>query len=132
MLVPMLATCNTSKSEDNGDGGSNGGKDDNGIPAVSEGLTFELNSDESGYIVVGIGTCTDTEIVIPSTNEEKPVTGIGDRAFLQCNHLTSVTIPDGVTSIGSNTFTGCDFTRITIGDGVGMPNLHPLKNNGVF
>ncbi len=45
--------------------------------------------------------------VIPTDGS---VISIGQYAFRYCNSLTSVTIPDGV----------------------GIPNLHPLKNNGVF
>ena len=36
------------------------------------------------------------------------VTSIGNRAFEYCRGLTSVTIPDSVTSISSNAFNGCD------------------------
>ena len=31
----------------------------------SEGLEFELSEDERGYLVAGIGSCTDNFIVIP-------------------------------------------------------------------
>jgi hypothetical protein len=50
------------------------------------------------------------------------VTNIGDRfngAFLGCTRLTSVTIPDSVTSIGGRAFLGCtNLTSVTIGNGV--------------
>lgn len=35
------------------------------------------------------------------------VVGIADDAFSGCNGLTSVTIPNTVTSIGENAFSGC-------------------------
>ena len=47
------------------------------------------------------------------------VTSIGDRAFYDCNNLTSVFIPDNVTSIGVEAFNNCEkLTSITIGSGV--------------
>ena len=59
------------------------------------------------YIVSGIGTCTDTDIVIPDTYNGLPVTTIGYDAFFNCDSLTSVTIPDSVTTIGSGAFQYC-------------------------
>lgn len=47
------------------------------------------------------------------------VTTIGDSAFEACTSLTSVTIPDGVTTIGNSAFFYCtSLTTMTIGDGV--------------
>ena len=90
-----------------------------GIRRPSEGLTYSLNSDENGYTVTGIGTCTDKELIIPSEYNAKPVTSIGSSAFTNCTGLTSVTIPDSVTSIGNYAFSGCTgLTNITIGGGV--------------
>ena len=60
-------------------------------------------------------SCTGlTSIKIPDS-----VTTIGYRAFESCTALTSVTIPDSVTSIGEATFRGCTgLTSVTIGNSV--------------
>lgn len=51
-----------------------------------------------------------TSIIIPNS-----VTSIGEGAFWECSSLTSVVIPDGVTSIGDYAFSGCSrLTSITI------------------
>ena len=73
---------------------------------ASKGLEFTL-LDDGTYKVSGIGSCTDTEIIIPSVYNDKPVTSIGDSAFLGCSGLTSITIGNSVTSIGNSAFWGC-------------------------
>lgn len=82
---------------------------------ISQGLEFTLSDDGTYYIVSGIGTCTDTEIVIPSTHEGKPVKEIGKRAFEGGWYLTKITILDGITKIGESAFVNCTgLTEVTI------------------
>ena len=81
----------------------------------STGLEYILSDDETSYSVVGIGLCTDKDIVIPSVYNDKPVTNIGYCAFYGCTSLTSITIPSSVTSIGDHAFQACtSLTSITI------------------
>ena len=55
-----------------------------------------------------------TSITLPNS-----VTSIGDSAFYYCTSLTSITIPDSVTSIGSSAFCHCrSLTSITIPNSV--------------
>lgn len=47
------------------------------------------------------------------------VTSIGDSAFFECGNLTSITIPKGITSIGSSAFSWCNNLKsVTLPDGV--------------
>lgn len=106
-------------------------------PSVASiGLEFTLQEDGT-YFVSGIGTCTDIHLVIPSTHEEKAVTGIanaafrskgalrsvylpdsvktvGNEAFKSCNNLNSVRFPDDMSDIGESAFSGCKLYTLTL------------------
>ena len=53
------------------------------------------------YSSPAVPTWTSGAITVPSTLGGYPVTRIGSFAFEYCSSLTSVTIPDSVTSIGA-------------------------------
>ncbi len=102
----------------------------------SKGLEFTLNDDGESYSLTGIGTCTDVDIVIPSTYNGLPVTNIADAAFaavdletgeILYSSITSITIPDSVISIGNYVFFYCiSLTSIEI------PNSVTTIGNQVF
>lgn len=90
-----------------------------GSSRYSEGLAFTLNADNNSYSVSGIGTCTDTDIIIPPTYEGKPVTSIGKDAFEKHPSIVSVVIPDSVISIDMDAFDRCpSIVRVVIGNSV--------------
>lgn len=111
---------------------------------ASEGLEYEESEDGTYYIVTGIGTCEDTDIIIPSTYNEKPVKGIGDSAFAECSTLTSLIIPNSVTTVGRSAFMACNaMTSICISDnvtsigegafvGISLINIEVDENNANY
>ena len=80
-------------------------------------LILPTNYNGENYVIGNTafkGCSSLTSIVIPDG-----VTSIGDGAFAGCDGLTSVTIPNSVTSIGGSAFSGCSgLTSIVIPDGV--------------
>ena len=78
-----------------------------GEQKISEGLEYTLNADGKAYSVSGIGTCTDTDLIIPAIYNDLTVTSIAEDAFRDCSNLTSVYIGDNITSIGGYAFNNC-------------------------
>ena len=77
------------------------------IPTTSSiGLTFTLNSNGKGYTCTGIGTCTDTDIVLDTYNG-LPVTAIGYEAFRGCSQMTSISLPSTMNQIEQGAFWDC-------------------------
>jgi hypothetical protein len=58
------------------------------------------------------------EVFIPASIDGTPVTAIGENAFNRVYTITSVTIPNSVTSIGNGAFFNCALLSVTIGSGV--------------
>lgn len=98
--------------------------------------TFDFNL-TTGTITKYNGT--DTVVVIPSKINGVTVTTIGTDAFWGLN-ITSVTIPDSVTEIGSNAFADCtnltsvhyegDWSKLTIQSG--NPAVQDAANEQLF
>ena len=76
-------------------------------------ITLPENFNGDNYTIGGnvfAGNSNLTSVTIPNS-----VTSIGASAFSGCSGLTSVTIPNSVTSIGAGTFSGCSgLTSVTI------------------
>ncbi|MDE6833124.1 MAG: leucine-rich repeat domain-containing protein, partial [Ruminococcus sp.] len=73
--------------------------------STEDGFEFEVYSD---HAVLAKYSGDATEVVIPDTVSGVPVTTIGYSAFFKCTSLTSVDIPDSVTTIKWNVFEYCN------------------------
>lgn len=87
------------------------------IPRIpcSDGLAFGLNSDGT-YRLIGLGTCTDTCVVIPDVYNGIPVTEISDSLIMgETSHVTEIVVPPSVTKIKSGAFISFDnLEKITL------------------
>ena len=68
---------------------------------------YEMNEDGTITLIKFFGEKDDTEIVIPESIDGYRVTALGDMLFTQNEYIKSVTIPEGVTTIGHSTFGLC-------------------------
>lgn len=78
--------------------------------AASDYLTFTVDTD--GYAVLTkCSTKANGDIVVPSIAEidgkAYEVKGIDDNAFADCENVTSISIAEGITSIGAKAFLNC-------------------------
>ena len=82
---------------------------------VSTGLQYTLSYDKTFYYVTGIGTCTDTEIVIPSEYQGIPVQAI---SVLQPSTVsyTSIHIPSSIKNIYKTVNFSNSLTEVHITD----------------
>lgn len=106
---------------------------DNGnviIPRGScgENVTYTLSHD--GHLdIAGSGAMADDYYfrrigLITSVTIQEGVTSIGSSAFCDCTNLTSVTIPESVTYIYHSAFSGCtNLTTITIPEGSRLTSI---------
>ena len=92
---------------------------DEPYPTPSEGLAFSSNGDGT-CSVVGIGSYTDTDLVIPEKSPDgDTVVCIGYEAFRNNKNIRSVVIPDSVVTIDDFSFFECEnLTSVVIPNGV--------------
>ena len=78
------------------------------LPALPEdAFIFTLKSDESGFnVALNPDVAVSGKVIIPSSHDGKPVTGIASQGFKSRQDLTSVFLPDSVTSISVSAFSG--------------------------
>ncbi len=98
--VGAVAASSSSTSSSSGSASSTPSED------VSPYLEFTLNDDGVSYSVAYCDYDAKGDIVIPATYNGLPVTAISPEAF-SLTDITSVVIPEGVTTIGAYAFSFC-------------------------
>lgn len=84
----------------------------------SSGLEFDSNGDGTCY-VIGMGDCSDTELVIPPVSPDNDsVIGIDSAAFAG-EAITSVSFPSTLEEIGRRAFNNCTALTDVYYDGTG-------------
>jgi len=78
-----------------------------GEALFSLGLEYEASADRASYVVAGIGTCRDSNVIVPDTYDGKPVTEVKEYAFEGCTIIITVKLPDSIIKIGDKAFSGC-------------------------
>ena len=94
------------------------------VPEIVEPDT--LSSEDFVTRVLPDGTCaitawkgTGTSVTIPAKINGRTVTVIEDNVFLDKTALTSVTLPEGLTTLGDYAFYGCKaLTSVTLPEGL--------------
>jgi len=80
---------------------------------------FEYEITDEDEVVITGYTGDDDEVDIPATIDGRPVTKIGEEAFMDQFGIYSVTIPPGVTEIGDRAFNWANFLqKVTIPNSV--------------
>lgn len=82
-----------------------------GTQKFSQDLGFYLSSDKT-YYSIKMGKCKDSEIIIPPTYNDLPVTTIDvcafDSRYNDTTNFNSIVIPSSITHIDRYAFYGCD------------------------
>lgn len=108
IILSLSGSVLTSCSSGLANLGGGGSSTPNYNLVVENGLRFEKV--DSTYVVSADPDSMSTlsgEIQIPNTCKDLPVVAIKESGFAGCSNITSVTIPDSVTSIGISAFSGC-------------------------
>lgn len=98
-----------------------------GGEVIADGITYRIDENDA---MVAAAEATLTEANIPSSVEfegnQYPVIKINDEVFSGNTNLTSVTLPESLTTLGDRAFYGCRFKTLT------LPSTITKIDDGVF
>lgn len=88
-----------------------------GYTKSTKGLEYMLEPNGKYAILIGLGSATDTTILIADEYEDRPVERIADDAFSGCTQIEAVDFGRNLTTIGDRAFYGCEkLTGLRFGD----------------
>lgn len=99
-----------------------------GSSSYSKGLIYEKTSE--GYAKIIGYNGSDADVRIPPTIDGLPVKIIGEYAF-HGEKISSVTIPDGVTTIENYAFNVCSLSGITMPDSITSIGIMAFAGSGL-
>ena len=86
-------------------------------------FSYYINEEDQAVIAAYSGR--NNSLVIPASIDERPVTAIGEEAFINNPSLKTIIFPDTLKAIGSNAFAGCsNLKEVTIPE-----TVHTLAEN---
>ena len=91
------------------------------------GLAYYADETNPDEIAVGVGTCTAQDIIVTTYND-KPVTSVFPSGFLNCNTIKTITLPNTITSFGTDAFAGSSLQSITIPNGLTVISSGAFRN----
>ena len=90
-------------------------------------LNYELSSDKTYYIALGVDEFIHNTLDIPSEYEGKPVSEIAAYAFAGFDSIKTVNIPASIKVIGEGAFVGCNSIEIVNFGAAEMKNISADK-----
>lgn len=86
---------------------------------VQNGIRYTYEKSSDSYVVTDYTGDIPEEITIPETINNKPVTAIGEKAFVNCYRLRRAVLPSTIKSIGERGFSQClNLEEINLPDGL--------------
>lgn len=103
-----------------------------GYKFEADGINYIIGENNTVSVIRKVPNSYSGDVAIPSSvvylGNTYSVTSIGSWAFAFCDELTSVTIPNSVTSIDMDAFLECSLTSITIPNSVTDIRFEAFRN----
>lgn len=79
----------------------------NGTIDISKGFVYTFDGNKN-YLITNIGTCNDSDIILPDMYQGIIISEISENVFKENNELNSIKISDTIEVIGISCFEGCN------------------------